>query len=127
LQRDLPRHRPAHSQIAGTAGEFGNLTRPRAGKAPDPKRRLKHQAGKVLPGKHWTTNVGQAAGYPAAFLVVIVYALLWLALSRITFDWNAVATLAIFKQPPKAALNFFANGDHVFLNLGVGPHQNIKD
>jgi low affinity Fe/Cu permease len=47
-------------------------------------------------GRRWTTNAGQAAGHPAAFLVVIVYALLWLTFSRATFDWNAVATLAVF-------------------------------
>jgi low affinity Fe/Cu permease len=46
--------------------------------------------------RHWTTHVGQAAGHPAAFLVVIVYAVLWLTFSRATFDWNAVATLAVF-------------------------------
>jgi low affinity Fe/Cu permease len=48
------------------------------------------------PKRHWTTNVGQAAGHPAAFLVVIVYAVLWLIFDRATFDWNAVATLAVF-------------------------------
>jgi low affinity Fe/Cu permease len=46
--------------------------------------------------RQWTTHVGQAAGHPAAFLVVIVYAVLWLTFSRATFDWNAVATLAVF-------------------------------
>jgi hypothetical protein len=46
--------------------------------------------------KHWTTHVGQAAGHPAAFLVVLVYAALWFTFSRVTFDWNAVATLAVF-------------------------------
>jgi low affinity Fe/Cu permease len=46
--------------------------------------------------KHWTTLVGQAAGHPAAFLVVVVYAVLWLIFSPATFDWNAVATVAIF-------------------------------
>jgi low affinity Fe/Cu permease len=50
----------------------------------------------ALPKRHWTTHVGQAAGHPAAFLVVIVYALLWLTFDRATFDWNAVATLAVF-------------------------------
>jgi low affinity Fe/Cu permease len=49
-----------------------------------------------LPKKHWTTHVGQAAGHPAAFVVVMVYALLWLTFNRATFDWNAVATLAVF-------------------------------
>jgi hypothetical protein len=47
-------------------------------------------------GRHWTTHVGQAAGHPAAFLVVIAYAVLWLTFSGATFDWNAVATLAVF-------------------------------
>jgi low affinity Fe/Cu permease len=46
--------------------------------------------------RHWTTHVGQAAGHPAAFLVVILYAVLWLTFDRATFDCNAVATLAVF-------------------------------
>jgi low affinity Fe/Cu permease len=46
--------------------------------------------------KHWTTHLGQTAGHPLAFLVVIVYAVLWLIFSRATFEWNAVATLAVF-------------------------------
>jgi low affinity Fe/Cu permease len=46
--------------------------------------------------KHWTTLVGQAAGHPAAFLVVLVYGALWLTFSPATFEWNAVATLAVF-------------------------------
>jgi low affinity Fe/Cu permease len=46
--------------------------------------------------RHWTTHVGQAAGHPAAFLVVILYAVLWLTFNRATFDWNSVATLAVF-------------------------------
>jgi low affinity Fe/Cu permease len=46
--------------------------------------------------RHWTTHVGQAAGHPAAFVVVILYAVLWLTFDRATFDWNAVATLAVF-------------------------------
>jgi low affinity Fe/Cu permease len=49
-----------------------------------------------LPKRRWTTHIGQAAGHPAAFLVVIVYALLWLIFDRASFDWNAVATLAVF-------------------------------
>jgi low affinity Fe/Cu permease len=48
------------------------------------------------PRRHWTTHAGQAAGHPAAFLVVLIYALLWLAFSPATFEWNAVATLAVF-------------------------------
>jgi low affinity Fe/Cu permease len=49
-----------------------------------------------LPKRHWTTNVGQAAGHPAAFIVVVLYASAWIAFDRTTFDWNAVATLAVF-------------------------------
>jgi low affinity Fe/Cu permease len=48
------------------------------------------------PKRRWTTSVGQAAGHPAAFLVVILYAMLWLTFDRATFGWNAVATLAVF-------------------------------
>jgi low affinity Fe/Cu permease len=46
--------------------------------------------------RHWTTYVGQAAGHPAAFLVVVLYALLWLYFDCAGFDWNAAATLAVF-------------------------------
>ena len=46
--------------------------------------------------RHWTTRIGQAAGHPAAFVVVLIYAGLWLAFSPATFEWNAIATLAVF-------------------------------
>jgi low affinity Fe/Cu permease len=46
--------------------------------------------------RHWTTITGQAAGHPAAFLVVLVYAALWLIFSPATFEWNAFATVAVF-------------------------------
>jgi low affinity Fe/Cu permease len=46
--------------------------------------------------RHWTTAVGQAAGHPAAFAVVLAYAFLWIGFSRQTFDWNAFATLAVW-------------------------------
>jgi low affinity Fe/Cu permease len=45
---------------------------------------------------HWTTTLGQAAGHPAAFAIVIAYALLWVTFNTATFDWNAVATLAVW-------------------------------
>jgi low affinity Fe/Cu permease len=38
----------------------------------------------------------QAAGRPAAFVVVVIYALVWFIFDRATFDWNTVATLAVF-------------------------------
>jgi hypothetical protein len=43
---------------------------------------------------HWTTTIGQATGHPAAFAIVLLYALLWLTIAPKSFDWNAVATLA---------------------------------
>jgi low affinity Fe/Cu permease len=46
--------------------------------------------------RHWTTWIGQAAGHPAAFLVVVIYAVLWLIFNPATFEWNAVATIAVF-------------------------------
>jgi low affinity Fe/Cu permease len=46
--------------------------------------------------KHWTTLVGQAAAHPAAFGIVLVYTFLWLIFDRNTFDFNAVATLAVW-------------------------------
>jgi len=48
------------------------------------------------PKKHWTTIVGQAAGHPAAFVVVLLYGVLWLSFDPRHFDWNAGATLAVF-------------------------------
>src|SRR5207237_9950165 len=44
----------------------------------------------------WTTRIGEAAGHPAAFAVVIVYGLLWIVFDQSRFDWNAVATLAVW-------------------------------
>ena len=45
---------------------------------------------------HWTTHLGQAAGHPAAFLVVLLYAALWLIFSPATFEWHAAGTIAVF-------------------------------
>jgi low affinity Fe/Cu permease len=77
------------------AGLIGPLeTQRHRPREPNPKIR---RAWRSQPAKHqWTTHVGQAAGHPAAFLVVIVYAVLWLTFSPLTFEWNAVATLAVF-------------------------------
>jgi low affinity Fe/Cu permease len=48
------------------------------------------------PKKHWTTYVGQAAGHPAAFVVVVLYGLLWLIFDSEHFGWEATGTLAVF-------------------------------
>jgi low affinity Fe/Cu permease len=44
----------------------------------------------------WTTRLGALTGHPAAFLIVIGYGLLWFTFGRTSFDWVAVATLAIW-------------------------------
>ena len=44
----------------------------------------------------WTTLVGQATGHPAAFALVLIYALAWLFFDSVHFDFNAVATLAVW-------------------------------
>ena len=46
--------------------------------------------------RHWTTTLGQASAHPAAFAVVLLYALAWFAFDRKTFDFNAVATLIVW-------------------------------
>jgi low affinity Fe/Cu permease len=46
--------------------------------------------------RHWTTTLGQAAAHAAAFAVVLLYALAWLAFDRQTFDFNAIATLIVW-------------------------------
>lgn len=40
------------------------------------------------------THLGLLAANPTAFLIVIIYATLWLVFERASFDWHAVATLA---------------------------------
>ena len=45
---------------------------------------------------HWTTTLGQASAHPAAFAVVLLYALAWFVFDRKTFDFNAVATLIVW-------------------------------
>jgi low affinity Fe/Cu permease len=46
--------------------------------------------------RQWTTRIGKAAAHPAAFAVVLVYAIVWFIVDRRTFDFNAVATLAVW-------------------------------
>jgi low affinity Fe/Cu permease len=45
---------------------------------------------------HWTTRLGALTAHPAALLIVVLYGILWFSLSRATFDFVAVATLAIW-------------------------------
>ena len=45
---------------------------------------------------HWTTWLGEAAAHPAAFAVVLAYAVAWITFDRERFDFNAVATLIVW-------------------------------
>ena len=45
---------------------------------------------------HWTTRLGALTGHPAALLIVVGYGALWFTFSRQTFDWVAIATLAVW-------------------------------
>jgi low affinity Fe/Cu permease len=40
--------------------------------------------------------LGQATAHPAAFAIVLVYALTWIIFDRRSFDFNAVATLIVW-------------------------------
>ena len=48
------------------------------------------------PRRHWTTALGQASAHPAAFAIVLLYALAWFAFAPKTFDFNAIATLIVW-------------------------------
>ncbi|MBV8894885.1 MAG: low affinity iron permease family protein [Acidobacteriaceae bacterium] len=52
--------------------------------------------GRGLPRKHWTTTLGAAAAHPAAFGVMVLYAVIWCVWDRASFDFNAVATLIVW-------------------------------
>ena len=45
---------------------------------------------------HWTTRLGALTGHPAALLIVVGYGVLWFTFGGETFDWVAVATLAVW-------------------------------
>ena len=53
---------------------------------------MKQQRG--TPVGHFLTRLGVYFANPLAFLVLIVYAALWIAFKPETFEWHAVATLA---------------------------------
>lgn len=40
------------------------------------------------------TTLGVSTSHPAAFVIVFVYLGAWLAVSPVSFDWHAVATVA---------------------------------
>jgi low affinity Fe/Cu permease len=45
---------------------------------------------------HWTTAIGTLTSHPAAFIIVLLYGVLWFTFESKTFDWHAVATLAVW-------------------------------
>src|SRR3982751_6173694 len=45
---------------------------------------------------HWTTRLGALTAHPAALVIVIGYGALWFVFHRETFNWEAIATLAIW-------------------------------
>src|SRR4051812_47392970 len=46
----------------------------------------------------WTTQLGALTAHPAALLIVGGYGVLWFVFHRETFDWEAIATLAIWSM-----------------------------
>lgn len=44
----------------------------------------------------FTTAIGKLISHPAAFLIVVLYGVLWFGYARQTFGWAAVATLLVF-------------------------------
>jgi len=46
--------------------------------------------------RHSLTRLGELAGHPGAFGILVIYAALWFVFDRHTLDWHAVATLAVW-------------------------------
>lgn len=46
------------------------------------------------PLRKWLTAVGSATAHPTAFLIVLVYAVLWVLLDRESLNFHGAATLA---------------------------------
>ena len=44
----------------------------------------------------WTTTFGNLTSHPAAFFIVLFYGVLWFIFEPKTFDWHAIATLAVW-------------------------------
>ena len=47
-------------------------------------------------GLQWTSLVGRVTAHPAAFVIVLLYAAVWIVFDRQHFDFNAVANLAVW-------------------------------
>jgi low affinity Fe/Cu permease len=44
----------------------------------------------------WTAAIGILTGHPAAFIIVVLYGVLWFVFEPEGFDWHAVATLIVW-------------------------------
>jgi low affinity Fe/Cu permease len=44
--------------------------------------------------RRWLTHIGTLTAHPAAFVIVAIYAVVWLVLSPETLEWHGAATLA---------------------------------
>jgi low affinity Fe/Cu permease len=53
------------------------------------------EKSRVSPAQ-WTTAFGSLTSHPAAFLIVILYGVFWFLFEQSTFDWHAIATLAVW-------------------------------
>ena len=42
------------------------------------------------------TQIGVLSGHPLAFLIVFAYVAVWLVFEPETFDWHAIATIAVW-------------------------------
>ena len=48
--------------------------------------------------RHRLTRMGELTAHPAAFGIVLAYAIAWLIFSPATFGWGAIATLATWMK-----------------------------
>jgi hypothetical protein len=53
---------------------------------------------------HFLTRLGVYTANPLAFLVLLIYAALWIAFKPQTFEWHAVATLATWAMTRRLRL-----------------------
>ena len=82
---------------------YGSLLLTRRPRRPSPRPTLMGGTGTHIAGftimfrdslRHSLTRTGELTAHPAAFGVVVAYAIAWLIFSPTTFGWGAIATLA---------------------------------
>ena len=55
-----------------------------------------HGEANLAERKFLTTRLGEATGHPAAFAVVLIFAIFWLVFAYDSFNLSAIATLAVW-------------------------------